>query len=348
MNALYSAPVLTGYGEKRIDVYNCDILAFDEEIDILTTSAYISSYSPVPRTMFAALFSAGINVGMLAAFPEIDLRKFCHAWLSKEIAHSRIRVNRIGCVEFGRYNNEAFLEQAIITTIASYFQMLDIAATNGVKMETVALPLLASGRQNISSGFTMLPIINECVAFLKRNSSVKRICFIERSLEKASFISNSLQNSYSLLSQRKNETAPKQTVSTEKEPYAFISYSSADRNIADNLCNKLENRGVKVWYAPRNVAGPYAAAITEAIEKATHFVLILSQNSIQSEHVLNEIDLAFQNLPDKIKFKPLRIDNAEFTPALKYYISRQHWMDATHNPLEDRLNEFVESLLLDL
>lgn len=66
-----------------------------------------------------------------------------------------------------------------------------------------------------------------------------------------------------------------------------------------------------------------------------------------SEHVLNEIDLAFQNLSKGIKFKPLRIHNAMFTQDYKYYLSRQHWMDASVPPLEERLNEFVADLLND-
>ena len=128
---------------------------------------------------------------------------------------------------------------------------------------------------------------------------------------------------------------------------AFISYSSHDKNIADNLCSKLERNGIKVWYAPRDVIGAYAESIVRAIDNSSLFIVILSRNSMTSQHVLNEIDLAFQNIPEKIKIKPLRIDDSMFTPSFKYYLSRQHWMDAKDPPLEDRLNEFVESLLRD-
>ena len=89
----------------------------------------------------------------------------------------------------------------------------------------------------------------------------------------------------------------------------------------------------------------YAEAITKAIEVCSHFIIILSENSIRSQHVLNEIDLAFQKLPNNIKFKPLRIDESIFSPSFKYYLSRQHWMDAIIPPLEDRLNEFVNNLV---
>jgi hypothetical protein len=218
--------------------------------------------------------------------------------------------------------------------------MLDIASLYGVAMETVALPLVGSGAQKISGNLLLIPLLNECLSFLKRNSCVSKIYFIEKNPEKAERIAQALKNSL-----RFSESAPAKPQEPPRDRCAFISYSSKDKNIADNLCFKLESRGVKVWYAPRDVRGPYAAAIATAIDQAQYFVVLLSQNSVASEHVLNEIDLAFQNISKGLRFKPLRIDDAMFTPSMKYYLSRQHWMDATVPPLEERLNEFVADLL---
>ena len=211
-------------------------------------------------------------------------------------------------------------------------------------METIALPLLGSGNQNISGKLIIVPLLNECISFLKRNSEVKRICFLEKDELKAELIANYIQQSYSVL---KQEVDIKPMVSEKKSKRAFISYSSRDKNIADNLCFKLESNGIPVWYAPRDVSGPYAESIIRAIDGCTHFIVILSRNSMLSQHVLNEIDIAFQQLPNDIKFKPLRIDESDFSPSFKYYLSRQHWMDATLPPLENRLNEFVKKVLSD-
>ena len=76
--------------------------------------------------------------------------------------------------------------------------------------------------------------------------------------------------------------------------------------------------------------------------------VILSKNSLQSNHVLNEIDLAFQEIGRAIHFCPLKIDEEELGPAFRYYLSRQHWMDAHVPPLEKRLDEFVKSILQEL
>ncbi|MBQ1475169.1 MAG: toll/interleukin-1 receptor domain-containing protein [Ruminococcus sp.] len=134
-----------------------------------------------------------------------------------------------------------------------------------------------------------------------------------------------------------------------QKPLAFISYSSADKNIADNLCSKLEQNGVRVWYAPRNIdTADYASAIVKAITNCTHFIVIISHNSLQSQHVLNEIDLAFQELRRKILFYPLKLDSEEMGPAFRYYLSRQHWMDASCPPLEAQLDQFVGKIKAEL
>ena len=350
MNTLFSADLSTKFGSKTITVVQGNVLEYPEPIDILTTSAYQLSYQPTPGTMFAALETVGISVDELACEPMIDLRSLANVWLSQETVDARTGIRRIGCVEMGRvwsdYGGYILDENALLTSLKAYFRMLDVAASCGVKMDTVALPLLGAGRQKISGDLTLIPIINECVEFLKRNESVREILFLEMNMERAMRIAQALSQSYSLLHETVQKKDPAEC--PPKKPLAFISYSGGDRNVADNLCHKLESRGVKVWYAPRDVQGPYAEAITVAIREATHFVVILSHNSMESQHVLNEVDLAFKALPNHIKFKPLRIDMAQFRPAFEYYLSRQHWMDACLPPLEERLNEFVDKLVEDL
>lgn len=345
MNCLYSVKISVGDCNKEIAVYYDDVTTFEQEIDILTTSAFVKSYSPTPMTIFEALDQKGINVKAIAQTPEIDLRDPCNVWLSQELPRNFTKINRIGCIELldsrSHKSNISEQEQAMINSIRAYFKMLDIASVYNVKMSTVALPLLGGGAQKISSKLLLVPLINECIAFLKRNSDVKKILFIDINFEKATAIANSLKQSLRFLNSNISNNF-------DQDRTVFLSYSSADKNVADNLCFKLESNGFKVWYAPRDVKGPYAEAISKAIDEASLFVVILSQNSLLSEHVLNEIDLAFQRLPNHIKFKPLRIDNSMFTPSFKYYLSRQHWMDATNPPLEERLSEFVKSLLSDI
>ena len=130
--------------------------------------------------------------------------------------------------------------------------------------------------------------------------------------------------------------------------HAFISYSSSDRKIADMLCNILEAEGINTWYAPRNVSGDFAASIAEAISKTNIFIVLQSRSSYRSQHVLNEVALAFQRYntnTHNIKIKPLRIDNTSVptTSAFAYYLSRQHQYEA-NPPTEYFLRQFAKSI----
>ncbi|MDO5478408.1 MAG: toll/interleukin-1 receptor domain-containing protein, partial [Clostridia bacterium] len=205
--------------------------------------------------------------------------------------------------------------------------------------------LLGGGVQGISSDLTLIPIINESVEFLRRNEFVKKIYFIDLNPKNAFNAASTMQKMYSLQS-RKDEAVRDKVPVINKGAKLFISYNSDDRKVADDLCAKLEAGGIKVWYAPRDIVdNDYASSIVRAISECSHFVTIISKNSLKSEHVLNEIDLAFGELKRNIRFLPLRIDLEELRPAFTYYLSRQHWTDAHVPPLDSRLDEFVEKIL---
>ena len=335
MEVLYNALISTAGGDKSISVISGSATALPKRVDILTTSAFKFNYAPVPGTLLGALYNVGIDVTELSLDPYIDLREICNVWLSKNISGN---IGRIGCLEMRGFDR--YTEDNVLRCIKSYFQMLDIAATSGVVMKTIAMPLLGNGNQAISSNLTLIPIINECIAFLNRNESCEEIVFVEINQDRANAFADALRNIYSL--QEKKKSTEIQT-----QPMVFISHRSVDKNIADNLCYKFESRGVRVWYAPRNVVGDYASSIVDAIDRCTHFVVVLSKKTLESEHVLNEIDVAFNSSPKK-KIKPLRIDDVELSSAFKYYLSRQHWMDAIVPPVEERLESFVNAVCDDM
>src|ERR1700734_300344 len=62
----------------------------------------------------------------------------------------------------------------------------------------------------------------------------------------------------------------------------FISYASADFAETDRIVTALERRGLRCWFAPRDVgAGAlYAEAIIRAINECKALILILSANSV--------------------------------------------------------------------
>jgi hypothetical protein len=123
----------------------------------------------------------------------------------------------------------------------------------------------------------------------------------------------------------------------------FISYSSKNKVIADAVCARLEENKIRVWFAPRDVAPgkDYASEIIQAIDQCKIFILIWSEESNKSQHILNEINHAFNQ---NITVIPFRIDNVIPTESLEYYIGRTHWLDAITPPLEQHLSRLSDSV----
>ena len=113
----------------------------------------------------------------------------------------------------------------------------------------------------------------------------------------------------------------------------FISYASADAGIAEQACAALEAAGVPCWIAPRDVrpGDPYAAAIVEAINACRLMVIVLSKNAIDSPHVLREVERASSK---KRPLLSIRVDSTALPAELEYFLSSNHWLDASGGPIE--------------
>ena len=90
----------------------------------------------------------------------------------------------------------------------------------------------------------------------------------------------------------------------------IISYATIDKPIADAVCAKLEERGIRCWIAPRDIlAGmDYAEAIISAIDSAKMLVLIFSSHANASENVKREAERAVH---DGLPMIPFRIEDVE-------------------------------------
>ena len=71
----------------------------------------------------------------------------------------------------------------------------------------------------------------------------------------------------------------------------FISYSTKDQDFADRLHADLQNKGVRCWFAPHDMAGGKKVheQIDEAIRVYDRLLLILSEHSMNSRWVKTEI-----------------------------------------------------------
>ena len=74
----------------------------------------------------------------------------------------------------------------------------------------------------------------------------------------------------------------------------FISYSSKDREKAEQLTELLASAGLSVWIDQSGIPGAeqWATEIVEGIRACSTFILLLSPESVASQNVLKELSLA--------------------------------------------------------
>lgn len=117
-------------------------------------------------------------------------------------------------------------------------------------------------------------------------------------------------------------------------PYdVFISHSSKDKSVADNICSSLEKQSMRCWIAPRDIPPgmEYPEAIVNGIEKSYLMVLVFSAYSNESPQVCREIESAVNK---KKHFIPFRIQDVPLSKNMQHLISLPQWLDAYTPPMD--------------
>jgi hypothetical protein len=93
----------------------------------------------------------------------------------------------------------------------------------------------------------------------------------------------------------------------------FISYSTKDQEFADRLHADLQNKGVRCWFAPHDlrIGDKILDEINAAIRLRDKIVLILSERSITSDWVEDEVTAGFEEERKRgqIVLFPVRLDD---------------------------------------
>ncbi len=102
----------------------------------------------------------------------------------------------------------------------------------------------------------------------------------------------------------------------------FISYSGNDKEVAFDIVDFLEAKGVSCFIAPRDIDGgtAYGARLTAAIRECKAIILVAGQAILSSEHVLNELDII---VGEKKFFVPFFINEFELSSEYRYYLGRK-------------------------
>lgn len=125
----------------------------------------------------------------------------------------------------------------------------------------------------------------------------------------------------------------------------FVSHAAVDKLFADALVHKLEQNGLRCWYAPRDIdpGAAWPAAISRAIRECPVMLLVFSASSNSSDEISRELALAAESHSLVI---PVRLDDVEPHESLAYHLSGRHWLDVAGMGTDKATSHVLESLRL--
>ncbi len=114
--------------------------------------------------------------------------------------------------------------------------------------------------------------------------------------------------------------------------HAFISYSRTDVEVVDQVIDVLEKARIPVWIDREDIhAGrQWRAQIVEAIDKASVFILFISNNSVTSKNVLKETILAEE--VDIPLILPVMIEDTEIPVEFRYQLAGTQQIHLQQDP----------------
>lgn len=192
MSLINIISVPTTNGIKTIEIHNSDITHLDWDVDVLLISAYHNQYKAVPNTLIHSLrINLFINVQELSQSPLIDLRKPLDCWVSNELQNQRFKY--ILCVEGIKLDIQTRGNSA--EAFSNLFAALSILEYKNIRASSIVLPILGTGNQGSPIEIVLPVLIENTINFLKTNTGLNTVYFVEIDKNKAQLIDKTL-NTY--------------------------------------------------------------------------------------------------------------------------------------------------------
>lgn len=135
----------------------------------------------------------------------------------------------------------------------------------------------------------------------------------------------------------------------------FISYSVRDDELASRLYNDLQSKGVRCWFAPKDlkIGDRIRTGIDESILLHDKLLLLLSEHSVASDWVEQEVERALERerKEKRLVLFPVRLDNTVMEiksgwPAMirntRNIADMQGWRN--HGEYQDVFNRLLRDL----
>ena len=130
-------------------------------------------------------------------------------------------------------------------------------------------------------------------------------------------------------------------------PYIFVSYSNKDASFVHLEIKRLERQGYKIWFDKGELqpGRVWAEEIRQAIAACTCFIVFITEDSVVSNHVCDEID---QALTANKRFIGIYWDNVELPAGLQRLVRSRQTIDrysmhqsSYEGPLRRALSEYI-------
>jgi hypothetical protein len=109
------------------------------------------------------------------------------------------------------------------------------------------------------------------------------------------------------------------------QPFIFVSYARADRDVVYAEIKRLEGEGYSLWYDMRDIPAGRAwlQEISRAIEGCSCFIMFTTQSSVDSKNVLDEIELSmmFQKPSLFIHWEEIDIEKTQLPEHVKKFMN---------------------------
>jgi uncharacterized protein YjbI with pentapeptide repeats len=134
----------------------------------------------------------------------------------------------------------------------------------------------------------------------------------------------------------------------------FISYSSKDEEIAKKIHADLQDKGIRCWFAPEDlkIGDKFRSTIHEAIKVYDKLLLIISENSINSHWVEDEVERAFEKerKQNRTVLFPVTVDQNIFNIDAGWAnsINKRHIGDFIYWKNHDSYKKAFDRLVRDL
>lgn len=135
----------------------------------------------------------------------------------------------------------------------------------------------------------------------------------------------------------------------------FISYSNRDEEFAKQLYDDLQNNGVRCWFAPEDmkIGDQIRPRIDQEIRLRDKLLVVLSENSVKSEWVGDEVEAALEEESKGNRFVlfPIRLDDTVMSTRDDWAAKikrRRHIGDFSNWKDKESYQKAFERLLRDL